>query len=165
MPTVRTMFLANSSRERGLSLVEVLVATTLLAIGIVGASSLLAVSSRTVSTADHRAQATRLAVSEMETIRAYPYGDVAVNSSPRGSLALVVANPFIEKEAIGINGTEYVVVREISWGSIGSGRTLNTQAYKVITISVYWRDASGDHEIHHESGWYPSSSPGRSGGR
>ncbi len=151
--------------EHGLSLVEILVATTLLAIGIVGASSLLAASSRTIATADHRAQATRLAVSEMEAIRAYPYSRIIVDGGQPVTAQADATSPLIPKEALTIDGTEYVVVREIAWGSIGSGPTANEQAYKVLTVSIYWKDASGNHEIRHESGLYPSASLTQAGGR
>ena len=152
--------------EDGFTLVEVLVATILLGIGIVGAASVFSLSSRTLSAAEHRTQASHLAMSEIEAIQAVPYDIVGLDPNAKGFEASyggresVVWTPSAVSETAlispyslrTIEGTEYTIVRSITWAATGTDAYLNKRSYKAIDITIKWRDSAGTHSIHQESG-------------
>lgn len=177
--------------ERGLSLVEVIVATMIMGIGIAGAASVLATSSRTVAAADHRSQASSLATSEMESIRAMPYSLVRIDPTAVGYQASYGGRPtvtiataatdgpgldtgdpdidtlyddipvpdnlsftVIPTSTIEVAGSDYTVIRHVTWAPVGSGASLDQFGYKVVNIIVRWTDSAGQHEIQQESGLF-----------
>ena len=152
--------------EDGFTLVEVLVATILLGIGIVGAASVFSLSSRTMSAAEHRTQASHLAMSELETIQAIPYEIVGLDPEAKGFEAsyadresVVWTQSSASRTALvspyslrTIDGTEYTIIRNVTWAATGTGAYLVKRSYKVIDITINWIDSSGQHTIHQESG-------------
>lgn len=59
--------------QRGVSMIEVMVAVLVLSIGLLGMASLLGVSLRNTQSADFRSQAANLAYDFVDTARQYPY--------------------------------------------------------------------------------------------
>lgn len=61
---------AGLSRQRGLNLIEVMVAIVILSIGLLGMAALMGVSIRNTQSANYRSQATNLAFDYIEMVRA-----------------------------------------------------------------------------------------------
>ncbi len=155
-------------RDSGFTLVEVLVATMLMGVGIVGAASVFTLSSQASSAAEHRTQASHLIVSEMEAIRAIPYeragldpNDKGFEPSFRGHESVIWTkdpasniNPVSPYNTRMIDGTEYTIVRRITWADTGTDVYLVKKSYKVVNIEIKWADSSGTHIIQQESGLF-----------
>ncbi|HMF29476.1 MAG TPA: prepilin-type N-terminal cleavage/methylation domain-containing protein, partial [Candidatus Cybelea sp.] len=77
----------NATRETGVTLIEVLVASTLLTIGLLAAARVVAASSTTNRGARTVTQGTVLAVDKMEQLRAASIDDPALALSPPDALA------------------------------------------------------------------------------
>ncbi len=169
----------SADREAGLTLVEVIVATTLLGIGIAGAASVLAATSRTVAAADQRAQASHLATAEIETLRAMPYRDVVIDPNAKGyehsydrrttvvpnqlsissTQAALVPSPkgaplVVPWEVVQLGELEFSVTRHITWAKADPQGQKDQFGYKVINIIVKWTDSTGDHRLERESGLF-----------
>lgn len=124
--------------EAGFTMVELAVALSVIAIGIV---ALVGVMNSTFAVAvgnGARARAVALATREVEAIRAVPYADIPV-----------AASSTTWTEASG--GTTYTLERGITW----VGEPGHTQAYKQGTVKVSWTDPGGLHDVHQSTFYYP----------
>jgi len=76
----------NAKSNRGFSLIEVLVATSLLVVGFAAVAYLLIAATAVNGSARHATQAATLAQEKMEELRGLPIDDGALSRSPPGSL-------------------------------------------------------------------------------
>lgn len=172
-----------NSEENGFSLVEIIVATMLMGIGIAGAASVLASSSRTSATADHRSQASHLATTEIETIRAMPYELVAIDPEAKGFETEFNGRETVTPDELGepaakesailsptgtvprsdivtpyeeltIGDSIFTVFRHVTWAAAGPDTQPIKRSYKVINIIIRWTDSSGQHELQQETGLF-----------
>ncbi len=173
----------SANRESGFSLVEVIVATMLMGIGIAGAASVLASSSRTAATASHRSQASHLAVAEIETIRAMSYDLVAIDPEAKGFEKEFDGRETVTSDELGEPATKkpailspigtaprsdivmpyeevkiadmtFTVFRHVTWAAAGPDTQTIKRSYKVINIIIRWTDSSGQHEVQQETGLF-----------
>jgi type IV pilus assembly protein PilV len=131
--------------DAGFSLVEVLVASTVLTVGILGAVEVMKSSFAVASRTTERARATAVAVEHLEATRATPFDQLAVPTDPS-------APPTQTTESVG--GSDFTIKRTLSWKADGA----NSQAYKQVAVWVEWKDTAGTHEVHQESYVYPAGS-------
>lgn len=131
--------------DKGFGLVEVLVATTVLAVGILGAVKVVHSSFAVAGRTSDRARAVSVAVDHLETARSAPYEQLTV---PADS----AAPPTETTRTVG--GSTFTVKRAVTWATDGS----DTQAYKKVSVWVEWEDGAGPHEVHQESYVYPAGS-------
>jgi len=148
--------------EAGFSIVEAIVATMLLAVGVLAAVASLGAAARSEAAGNHRQEAARLASSELEAVRAVPYAEVGIALAspgyvPRFEGRTTVTVTVSRVEATGtqtIGGTVYAVRRHITWAPIQNGAVRNAQGYKWVTVVVSWTDATGSHQVRQDTGRY-----------
>lgn len=75
---------AVAGAESGFSLVELMISLLIISIGISALATVFAASIRTATVAAHRNDAVTLAVRDIETIRAIPYGELGFAASVAG---------------------------------------------------------------------------------
>ncbi|MDH4365864.1 MAG: hypothetical protein OEY70_17445 [Acidimicrobiia bacterium] len=148
--------------EAGFSIVEAIVATMLLAVGVLAVVASMGAAARTEAAGGHRQEAARLASSELETIRAFPYAEVGIALTSRGYLPRFESRPTVtgavnRVDATGtrtVGGTTYAIGRHVTWAPIQVGAVRNNQGYKWATVLVSWTDATGSHQIRQDTGLY-----------
>lgn len=130
--------------DSGFSLVEVLVASTVLTVGIMGAVQVMHSSFDVAGRTSTRARAVAVAVDHIETARSTPFEqlDVAGADDPP------------EETAKTVGGSQFTVKRAVTWKANGTDDT----AYKQVSVWVEWEDAGGPHEVHQASYVYPAGS-------
>jgi prepilin-type N-terminal cleavage/methylation domain-containing protein len=111
-----------SRKPTGFTLIEVLIALVILAVGLLGMAALMANTTRNNSYGGHLTEAATLAQDKLEQLRATPPGMFKLNIT-------------ISDNPVGSTGTAY----NRSWVAVPNipppGNTLNT-----ITITVNWTD-------------------------
>ncbi len=148
--------------EAGFSIVEAIVATMLLAVGVLAVLGSLGAAARTGAAGDHRQDAARLASSELEAVRAVPYAEVGIALTTRGYVARFESRPTVTAavnrvEATGtatVGETTFTIRRHVTWAPIQVGAVRSAQGYKVATVVVSWTDASGSHQLRQDTGLY-----------
>jgi prepilin-type N-terminal cleavage/methylation domain-containing protein len=134
-----------SRGDRGFGLVEIIVATTVMAVGILGAVEIVHSSFDVAGRTSDRARAVSVAVDHLETARSTPYEQLTVPGDP-------TAPPTKTTRTVG--GSTFTVKRAVTWKTDGS----EAQAYKKVSVWVEWKDGAGLHEVHQESYVYPAGS-------
>lgn len=148
--------------EAGTSIVEAIVATMLLAVGVLAVVASLGAASKATATGDHRTIAARLAAGELEAARAIPYDDLGIAVSSRGYVSrfegrLTVTtgrNAVVALSEQLVDPTEYTIRRHVTWAPIQAGPTRIAQGYKLVTVIVTWTDATGPHQLRQDTGVY-----------
>ncbi len=151
-----------TEHERGATIVEMIVATMILAVGVVAVAGSLNTASKADSVADHRTDAARLMTTEIETIRSRPYAEIGIAPSSRGYRRHFENRPTVTEavnrvEASGseeIGSVSYEIDRDVTWSGISVGATSVPEGYKVISIRVTWSDAAGTHDLRQDTGLY-----------
>jgi prepilin-type N-terminal cleavage/methylation domain-containing protein len=138
---VRVLEDARATVDDGFTLVEVIVAALLLAVGIAALAGVMNSSFNLASRTTSRARATAIATETLEAARAVRYADLP-------------AAPGTTTSQRTVGGSTYAVERGVTWTADAS----NSQAYKTVTVSVAWADTAGAHEVHQSSYVYPAGS-------
>jgi hypothetical protein len=129
---------SDATRAEGFTIVEVVMAMTVVAIGIVGVIGVMHGSFDLVVANGDRSKAVGLATREIEALRAVPYEDLAVSPST-----------VTRQDTVG--GVPFTVERGVTWARQGA----NDFAYKRGVVSVSWNDVGGAHSVHQETLYYP----------
>ena len=137
-------------------------ATMLLGVGVLAVLSSLGAATTATSVADGRSTAVRLATTELETLRSWPYDDVGISTSSRGYRSRFEKRRTVSdgdsrveaKDEITVDNVVYEVRRHVTWASIKVGRSVTRQGYKVVTVIVSWEDRVGDHSVRQDTGLY-----------
>ncbi len=153
--------------EAGTSIVEVIVATTLLAIGVLVVLTSFGAADEAADAGDRRSTAARLAGSELEAVRAFAYDEVGIALTDADYVRRFERRPTVtgavnRVEAVGfaeIDGTRYEVRRHITWSPIEVRGVTNREGYKLVTVVVRWTDTVGDHEVRQDTGLYEATTP------
>ncbi|MEA3076233.1 MAG: hypothetical protein QOF60_1141 [Actinomycetota bacterium] len=119
-------------------MVEVAVAMTVLALGVVAVISVMGSAFNVSITNSARSKAVALATKELETIRAVPY-------------ASITAGPASTSRDEVSGGRTYRIERAVTWVTQGT----NAVAYKQGTVDVSWSDHAGSHDVHQTTYYYP----------
>lgn len=158
--------------EAGFTIIELLVALTVLSIGIVGTASVFLSSLRVTAVAENRTRAVSIAGREVEGMRAADYADVGFSALATGFRAGVTeagtactppaagcfetvvtaaptSTPLAPTETV--ENIDFAIRRDIVWVS----NAISSRAYKRLISRVTWTDGGGSHEIVHDAGFYP----------
>ncbi len=148
--------------EAGTSIVEVLVATSLLAIGVLVVLTSIGAAERATTAGERRAAAVRLAIGELETIRSHRYDEIGIAPGadgyrPRFEGRPTVNEPVNRVEATGLvddGTTVYEVRRHVTWSPIEVGASRIDDGFKLVTVIVDWTDPAGAHQVRLDTGIY-----------
>ncbi len=151
--------------EGGFTLIELMAALTVLAIGIVSTASVILSSLDVGSQGNTRARAVALATREADSLRAVPYERLGFASTQPGYVAtfengttVQAAAPIVTPEGPDqvSGGRSFAIRRHIVWAdSATSSGTTYTQAYKRVVVLVSWDDRSGGHQARQDTLVYP----------
>lgn len=146
--------------EAGFTIVEMVVAASVMAIGIFGTMTVFLGTLRTTSAGEARTRASALAAQEVEAMRSAPYAQVGFSSGQtgfrstfEGKTTVIVASPVFSPTTTPytFDGQVFTITRDIVWLSYGSV----AQAYKQVTAQITWVDKSGTHVTRQDGGVYP----------
>ena len=139
---------SSSADDAGFTLVELMAALTILAVGVVGAVGVMGSSMRVAGTTGARSKGVAVATQQLETLRAIPY-DQLVPAASGDSFTTVERR--IENRVYTV---KWVVTleNEVTPGQTG---TLSTGAYKKAFVWVSWTDEAGVHDVHQTTLIYP----------
>ncbi len=141
--------------ERGLSIVEMLVATLLLAIGVAATTMVFASASDATFVAETRSDANRLAETEVERLRALDADRVGFDPAtpgfrPRidGATTVVVAGSTMRPSRTEtVESIDFTVATEVTWESVTVAGVTTDEAYKRVRVEVSWTDRLGAHAV------------------
>ncbi|MDQ1402594.1 MAG: hypothetical protein QOG03_910 [Actinomycetota bacterium] len=148
------------TEERGFTIVEIVVAMTVMAVGVFGTMNVFLSTLRTTSMGEARTRASALASQEVEAMRSAPYAQVGFATSQTGYRAtfeskstVVVSNPVFAPTTTPytFDGQVFTITRDIVWAPFGTV----TQAYKRVTAQIVWVDKIGTHSVRQDGGVYP----------
>lgn len=122
----------------GFSIVEVVVAMTIFAVGILAIFQVTDSSFKVATGTTHRARATAIATKVVEETRAMPFDKLADGST----------GPWSET----VGGSTFDVSRVVSSQTAPGA----TNPYKAVTVVVQWADGSGGHDLSQTSYVYPA---------
>lgn len=148
-------------REGGFTLVEVLVAFTILAIIMAALAPAMWGTLRATGVTNQRSQAVALAVQATEQLRSIPYAEVGYQYTPSACIqaentpvTLSSAGPLdsmTDSQKVGT--TTYTIQRCIYW--VNSSIPGDTLAYKQTQVQVSWASAAGTLTVNQTSALYP----------
>ena len=124
--------------DHGFTMVELVVSLTVMAVGVLGAMSVFNSSFSVAGQASSRSRAVALATSEIEAVRAVPYGEVTVGGETDVRARLV-------------GGTTFSIER----GATSADEGPVAGAYKRVAVVVSWRDHGGEHSVAQSTLLYP----------
>jgi type IV pilus assembly protein PilV len=156
-----------SEREdQGFTIIEVMVSLLVIAVGLVGISSVFMTSLKASNTTAHRIDATALAVRDIEAMRAIPYAELGFSaSSPGYSSTFVDASNTYDTVTVAYSqllpapadvvyrGQNFTMSRAIYWADRGRQPG---NVYKMTTVQVTWSDHAGPHFVRQDAILYPS---------
>jgi prepilin-type N-terminal cleavage/methylation domain-containing protein len=125
--------------DPGFTLIELVVAMTILAVAIVSIVGLTNSSFRVAAGASTRSKAVSLATKEIEAVRAVPYPQ------------LVTTPTSVQATNQTMNGVDYHVEKTVVPVTDGSVNN----AYRRAVVSVTWKDGAGSHEVTQSTYVYP----------
>jgi hypothetical protein len=151
--------------ERGVTVVEMLVASFLLGVGVMGVAVLFVASARSGAVADRQADATDVASGELEIIRAMAYDEVGIASDADGYVPIVDGRPTVTEPGPNLvlplgtanrDGITYDIERSVTWVEAGTTGT----EFKTVVVSVRWDSTAGERQVTLQTGLYEGSSGG-----
>jgi Tfp pilus assembly protein PilV len=165
-PPAADRVLERVEREAGTSIVEVIVATMLLAVGVVAVVGSLGSAGEAAATGEHRSTAAGISVNELESIRATPYEMVGIATADAGyvsrfegrSTVTEADNRVASRGEVTAGGITFEIRRHVTWGAVQVGGSLIPEAYKHVTVVVIWADQTGGHTLRLDTGISEASS-------
>ncbi len=143
--------------EAGVTVVEMMAAVFVLAIGVMSVSALLVTSARTAAIAEAQSDASALATGELEIIRSYDYGLIGIDPSSEGYTPSFEDRPTVTEldgnlvqaqDKVEFDDTVYGITRSVTWATVGDNR----EAYKVVRIDVFWESRAGSRSVTVQTG-------------
>lgn len=163
------------AHEAGFTVIEMMVALMILAVGVLGLAPLFLTSLRTAALGANRARALALATRDIEAFHSVPYCEAGFAASQAGysttwtdpvdgtSYSTVtisdpnanIGGPSGPDETVA--GQTYHFARYLVWATSKSpgGGTTYAQAYKRAVVVVTWHDQAGSHTARQDSDVYP----------
>jgi prepilin-type N-terminal cleavage/methylation domain-containing protein len=171
---------AQSQDDAGFTLVELLIALSVLTVTMVPMTRVFWSGLRTAASSSHRTDASAIAARETERMHADPYPLVGfyrdqVPADWKGASTVILGScstscpiafaPLIQPTAMstpvpGNTGITYSIARYVYWADTQGMNSLAVsttfvQAYKAATVVVTWTDETGNHRIQQDSIIYP----------
>lgn len=161
--------------DDGFTIVEVLVALTVLTVGVLGMAPLFMTALKTAALGADRARALAFATRDVEAFHSVPYCEVGFATSQAGYSSswtdpvdhatystVTISNPNANISGPSgpdetVAGQTYHFARYLVWatGRSPGGATTYPQAYKRTAVVVTWSDQSGSHTVRQDSVIYP----------
>ncbi len=156
-----------SERERGLSIVEMLVATLLLAIGVAGATAVFVSASKATLASETRADANRLAETGIEQLRALDPETVGFDPTASGFRVRVDGDPTVVVPGSGlqprrvetVDSVDFTIVTDIVWRSVTVAGVTDDESYRLVRVQVSWDDDFGALAVERSSALRPEFGP------
>lgn len=148
---------ARVSDEAGFTVIEMLVASFVLGIGVVGVAALLITSARTTSLAETQSDASALARSELEIVRSFDYDDVGIATTADGFVSKFDGRPTVTESAgnlveargkVEVAETIFGIQRSVTWATVGR----DERAYKIVVVIVEWETPAGPRTLQVQTG-------------
>jgi hypothetical protein len=148
--------------EEGFTLIELVMAVTVLALAIFGLAAVFGASIRTGAVDVHRTNGVALATQWTERLRAVPYERLGLadgDTSPAcdsGASVVVVDQPGVTAADVlptTVGGIAFTVGRCVTW--MTDSNSVATEAYKRTTVVVSWTDEAGPHQVRQDAAAYP----------
>ena len=152
---------ASRPSDAGFTLVELVVALTILAIGIVGVIGVMNSSFKVAGGASARSKMVAAATREVEALRAIPYGELGADRNGDGvpdcgTISTYNGWSCYSQTTKSSGGIQYVVERTIqNAGDIDTADTMPADKHKEVVVAIKWTDSGGGHEIYQRSFLYP----------
>jgi Tfp pilus assembly protein PilV len=151
---------AGHSRDRGVTVVEMLVSTMILAVGVLAVVGSLRAGTAASAVAEHRLVAARLATSELDAIRSLVITSIGIDPTSVGYTVSYEGRPTVTESTnlVAPTGTttragiDYRLERYVTWESVTAASGTFSEAYKHVTVLVGWTDEVGDHELRQDTG-------------
>lgn len=137
-----------TSREGGFTLIELMAALTLMAIGIVGVIGVMNSTFRVAGTASSRSKAISVATKTLEMFRAKPYNQLAIQAATDPVVS------YTEKVG-GQTFTVETAIQASNEAATYGAQTPTSNAYKKAYVWVKWNDGGGSHTVSQETLIYP----------
>lgn len=143
--------------EAGFTIVEMLVASFILGLGIMGVAGLIVASSRNAGMAETQNDASALANGELEIIRSLDYDFVGIATSADGYVREVDGLPTVSEAAgnlvepynkVSVDDQTFVIERSVTWATVSDNR----EAYKIVRIVVFWETTAGSRSLTVQTG-------------
>lgn len=151
--------------DRGVTVVELLMASLIVGLGVMGVSGLFVASARSTAVAEHQADATDIATGELEIIRSLPYEDIGIATSAPGYVPTVDGRPTVTETGanlvapVGVvsrRGVDFQIERSVTWITAG----VSDRSYKLVVVTVDWETEDGQRSIRLQTGVYEGASRG-----
>ena len=144
-----------------------MVATLLLAVGVLALLTSVGAAERATAAGDQRVVAVRLASGELEVLRSLPYDDIGIATGSSGYVPRFEGRPTVTGTVNRVDATGEVTEgsttfslrRHLTWRPIEVGGVRVDTGYKLATVIVSWTDAAGPHEVRQDTGLYAASEP------
>lgn len=143
--------------DAGVTVIEMLVASFVLGLGVMGVAVLLISSARTASLAETQSDASALARSELEIIRSFDYSEVGIATGASGYVPTFDGLPTVTESAgnlvealdkVAIDETTFGIQRSVTWATVGSDQ----KAYKIVVVIIEWSTPSGPRTLQVQTG-------------
>jgi prepilin-type N-terminal cleavage/methylation domain-containing protein len=156
-------------RDRGFSIVEVVVALALVSTGILATVSALSRVDQTRAVSSRQIEATDLAVSQLAAMKATPYDQLGFPSGSsgfqptfEGRATVVVSGSTLQPAGPDVAGRDvtFTVVRHVTWEPVLTNN--EPQGFKHLTVVIGWTDTLGAHSVRLDGARYtlaPGISP------
>lgn len=134
--------------ESGFTLVELMAALTILAVGIVGTIGVMNSSIRVAGTTGARSKGVAVTTQHIEKLRAIPYDQLLTAASDD---SYTTVNQTVGNRVYTVKW----VVTLVDEATVNSTGTKVVKAYKKAFVWVSWSDESGPHDVHQTTLIYP----------
>lgn len=129
---------AGQGREAGFTMVELMVALTVMTIGVLGAVGVFNSAFSVAAQASIRSRAVAVATRHIEAVRAIPYDKLVVS-------------PTVKTDTQSVGGATFTVLTAITSADAQGVPS----AYKQATVTVTWSDLGGTHAVDQATIIYP----------
>lgn len=152
---------ASRESDAGFTFVELVVALTVLAVGIVGVIGVTNSSFRVAGGASARSKAVAVATREVEALRAVPYGELAADRNGDGvadcgTVSTTGGWSCYRRTTTTSGGLSFTVERTIQdIKDPDPSDLIPPDKHKEVIVAISWTDQGGSHELHQTSYIYP----------
>lgn len=157
--------------EDGFTIIEMMVALTVMAVAMVAISGVFFTGLKAASASASRTAATALATRETEAIRAVPYNGIGFYDDQAGRVAafegsatislgsvtpLTATLRLVPTGTVAVGPVNYSVTRHVLWEGASGPSTTYPEAYRKTVVLITWTDSAGrPHEVRQDSIVYP----------
>jgi hypothetical protein len=157
-------------RDDGFSILEVVAATSIIAVAFAALASVLWAGLRTASVSTIRSEASAVATRETEAMRAVPYDQIGFYGDQSGYVSTYSSKTTVSLGAttpagltpkiaptgsVTVGAKMFTIARYITFADASDGSTTYSSAYKKTVAVISWSDSGGSHAVTQTSVVYP----------